>query len=59
MGAFEIAMGLLDFVSKLAERASQSGEMTEAQSMQLRMKAAEVFLKWGTSPPPPPPERPS
>jgi hypothetical protein len=50
---FGLAFGLLDFVSKLIERAAQSGELTTAQKAVLQEKAEALFAKYSTAPPPP------
>lgn len=54
MGIAEVAIALIGLASKLAERAQQSGEMTDAQKTELRLKAAGIFLKFDQPAPPPP-----
>lgn len=51
---FELALAAVDLAQKLAARAAQSGELTEAQRDTLRTKAMDMFVAFSVAPPPPP-----
>lgn len=53
MDPFSIIFAVISLAEKLIERASQTGELTEAQKTVLQAKAENLFAKYSTAPPPP------